>query len=258
MVAEVPLSMARVHPEMIKPSSLIKIWRGQTEMFPFYPPSVLQIWREHRERYVFAKNMGSGLTLDVASGTGYGKQAMSLSGDKYIGLDLDFEANRQSIEVNKGAVEVINGNCLRLPFSSGVFERVVSFETIEHIPLNRVLDFLAELKRVALDKALIFISTPNREVFSPGKSIEDKPICEHHDYEFNPNEFSKILEEVFKEVELFGQGCSTEKDVENPSSGKARIKRIRNLINGSSFSIYPIEECENGDKPRFIIAKCKA
>jgi SAM-dependent methyltransferase len=87
-----------------------------------------------------------------------------------------------------------------LPFGEGSFDAVVSFETLEHIRPYR--KFLLDCRRVLRVDGLLIVSTPNRRIFSPDVA---KPPNPFHVKEFWPDEFRRLIDGLFAEVELFGQ-----------------------------------------------------
>jgi 2-polyprenyl-3-methyl-5-hydroxy-6-metoxy-1,4-benzoquinol methylase len=89
----------------------------------------------------------------------------------------------------------VAADAARLPFGR-VFDSVVSFETIEHVP--DPARFVAECARVLKPGGNFLVSTPNRELWSPRSAT---PLQRHHVKEFTRKEFLAILK-PFK-VQLF-------------------------------------------------------
>lgn len=145
--------------------------------------------QEHLARYRFAADRVRGRVLDVACGTGYGTAML-----KAVGVDLSLEALHYA---RRHPAAYVAADAARLPFGR-VFDAVVSFETIEHVPDPG--RFVADCARVLKPGGQFLVSTPNRELWSPRSP---KPQQRHHVKEFNRREFVETLR-PFK-VELFGQ-----------------------------------------------------
>src|SRR5882672_4626203 len=113
---------------------------------------------------------------------------------KAVGVDLSLEALRYA---RRHPAAYVAADAAQLPFGR-VFDAVVSFETIEHVP--DPARFVAECARVLKPGGLFLVSTPNRELWSPRSA---KPLQRHHVKEFSRKEFLQVLQ-PFK-VQLFGQ-----------------------------------------------------
>lgn len=156
------------------------------------------VFAEHMCRYLFAGQFAKGMTvLDVACGSGYGSSYLVERGaKKVVGLDNSPEA----IEYAKGTygktgVEFLIADAENLPFDSGTFDVVVSFETIEH--LKNQEKCLQEIKRVLKEDGLAIISTPNILVFPKGNIFHTK--------ELSPEEFQELLSGYFKNMAMHFQ-----------------------------------------------------
>ena len=92
-------------------------------------------------------------------------------------------------------VELLRADIRDLPFESESFDVVVCFEVIEHV--ERQADALAELKRVLRPDGTLLISSPNRDVYTPGNP--------HHVHEYLPEELQAELQASFRHVVLYRQ-----------------------------------------------------
>lgn len=115
----------------------------------------------HLQRYVFAGNYVRGKrVLDLACGVGYGSYSLRMMGAESVnGVDLDLEAIAYAREnYKRDGLTYEEGNAL-LWASSGKFDVVVSFETIEHLPCPE--DFLDRVADHLHPDGLLIISAPN-------------------------------------------------------------------------------------------------
>ncbi|MEW6425530.1 MAG: class I SAM-dependent methyltransferase [Bacillota bacterium] len=151
------------------------------------------VYVEHVARYNFALAYVKGKTvLDVACGTGYGTAILASEAGSVVGIDLDRETiayARQNYPHPE--VTYLLGDILRLPLPDESVEVVACFETIEHVADDRKC--LQELRRVLQPGGICLLSTPNRAVFSPGKTLTDQPGNIFHHREYTLDEFRDLL-----------------------------------------------------------------
>lgn len=165
-----------------------------------------RIWIDHEERYKFASRYVSGAkVVDMACGTGYGSHILRGSGaEKVVGVDI----SRETIEhaQNKYKMEGLEfevGNIQHPNLPKNYFDVAVCFETIEHVP-NQEKALIA-LRSVLKPMGMLIISSPNRKLTSPRKSINDQPDNPFHVKEYATEEFISALEPHFKVLEIYGQ-----------------------------------------------------
>jgi ubiquinone/menaquinone biosynthesis C-methylase UbiE len=158
-------------------------------------------WGEHAARYVFAERYISGkLVLDIACGTGFGVGLMKATAASVTGVDVDLAAARDARSECGDNSFVLLGDGLSLPFADASFDVVTSFETLEH--LHARSDFLAELKRVMKETAVLLLSTPNANYTRP---VNGKPVNQFHIHEYLPEELRDELAGHFVVSEFLGQ-----------------------------------------------------
>lgn len=159
-------------------------------------------WGEHRFRYdeVIRRLRPPARILDAACGTAFGSARLRQQGfDFVVGVDLAADALREvPISTRREVGRLLAGDVAGLPFRSGSFDAVVSFETLEHTPRYR--ETLAEFARVLGPAGTLYLSTPNRPVHSPGGVTNP-----FHTQEFDAAELRELLEAHFARVEVFGQ-----------------------------------------------------
>jgi SAM-dependent methyltransferase len=115
-----------------------------------------------------------------------------------VALDPDAQATREA--ARQPGVLVCRGDGTRLPFPSGCFEAVASFETIEHIEED--VAFVAELRRVLAPGGTLMLSTPNA---ANSSSIDGRPENPFHVREYTPGQLTALLRAHFDDVSLLGQ-----------------------------------------------------
>ncbi len=166
----------------------------------------MRIWVDHVARYKFASRYVRGKkVLDISCGTGYGSRILCDSEIvKTTGVDISSEAIdfAQTHYQIKG-LEFKVGNILDINFPKNYFDVITCFETVEHVQ-NQEKAFM-ELKRVLKPTGLLIISSPNRKLTSPGRSINDHPDNPFHVKEYSTGEFVSALGRYFKILEVYGQ-----------------------------------------------------
>lgn len=155
------------------------------------------------DRYVIANTWTKQKTvLDAATGYGYGAGILlSLGASRVVGIDIDADAvndandRYQSSKLEFKVCDIFN---LNETFAENEFEVCTSIETFEHLPPERIDDYLQSLKKVTSET--IFITTPRR------KTAEWVYDGGTHLYEYNPQEFITVLQRNFPDDEVSGFG----------------------------------------------------
>lgn len=160
--------------------------------------------RQHVARYTWASKYVNGKRiLDIACGTGYGAEILAIGrpstmigGDVWIAPDNRFQ---------RGGGVLVNCDAEHLPFESGSFDLVTSFETIEHVPNDKLM--IAEIRRVLAADGSLLLSTPNRRVSSPHleSCFSGAPTNPFHLREYSQGELSDLLRPYFDRIETYGQ-----------------------------------------------------
>ena len=160
-----------------------------------------QIYYEHFHRYATVLELARDKDiLDIACGEGYGTAALALVARTAVGVDLDPESVRHaSARYMAMNVGFRTGDCTQIPAGDASFDLAVSFETIEHLTEQERM--LSELKRVLRPNGMLVISSPNKLVYSDGRSSQNP----FHQRELYFHEFRDMLRSFFPKVRIFGQ-----------------------------------------------------
>lgn len=155
---------------------------------------------EHLARYNLLPG-GDKVILDIGCGAGHGSNMLSHKYKKVYGVDISEDAIQYAKENwNTENIEFKVGSALDIPFPENTFDEVAAFEVFEH--LNDWRKFLSEIKRVLKPEGKVYISTPNKTLYSPGTK---KPINPHHVFEMTILEFKSALSEFYTIKEFYGQ-----------------------------------------------------
>jgi SAM-dependent methyltransferase len=152
---------------------------------------------EHLVRYAWACQFVAGArVLDAGCGLAYGSIMLADAGAaEVVGVDNDESVVASVRDGMPATVSLEVGDVTGLSHDEASFDIVVCFEVIEHVPEpERVLD---ELHRVLRPGGLLVVSTPNRDVYTPGNP--------YHLRELTPHELQAALSERFRSVRLFRQ-----------------------------------------------------
>ncbi|MEW6171421.1 MAG: methyltransferase domain-containing protein [Candidatus Omnitrophota bacterium] len=107
----------------------------------------------------YARNIKNSKILDV--GCGDGEYTSFFCGkNKVFGLDLQNKIQNKF----QPFIEFVTGNAERLPFPNCSFDKVISFDVLEHIQND--IKAVEEIFRVLRKGGYCFLSTPNRNRFS--------------------------------------------------------------------------------------------
>jgi len=173
--------------------------------------------------------------LEIGCGTGYGADYLSRFASNIVAVDVSKKCviycnNRYK----KEKLAFLNSSGLSIPLKDGSVDVIFSFQVIEHIESKKVTDYLDEVKRVLKEGGVFIASTPNKKLrLLPFQ----KPWNPEHKKEYDYKEFKKTLNDVFKEVKVYGL------------KGSEEIQSIeRNRVKQNPLKVYVI-------KPLFSLIK---
>lgn len=153
-----------------------------------------RVANDHIERYRFAGRAAVGAdVVDVASGSGYGAEVLLDCGVRsYRGFDVDASAVESAVRTYSHArASFAVAEARSLPLEDHSVGVLTSFETIEHTYDGAAV--LSEFRRVLARRGTLFLSTPNRRIVSPGKSVHEKPNNRFHRIEYTASEVRALL-----------------------------------------------------------------
>jgi SAM-dependent methyltransferase len=215
-----------------------------------------RVWEDHTARYRFACAYVRGKSvLDIACGTGFGSKILLQGGaDRVVGMDISEDAIRFAREKYVAPrLEFEAGDILCIPSPRNSFERIVSFETLEHVhDPKRALE---EMNRVLAPGGLLIISSPNRKLTSPQKTKEDAPANPFHVTEFTAPEFLEILNGRFEVLMTCGQrGAAKWKQI--PPLRRLLLRLGPSLLSPERGNPEP-EKRRWAKDYRYLIAVCR-
>jgi len=168
----------------------------------FTPECVREIWYEHFHRYALAARWCANLrTLDAACGEGYGASILAKTASAVEAVDISAEAVEHASK-RYGQLENLNyqvADCTSLPYADNEFDRVVSFETLEHLAEQDQL--LAEFRRVLKPDGVLILSSPDKAVYSDQQESSN----EFHVKELYRDELEALIGQNFGAWRLLGQ-----------------------------------------------------
>jgi len=168
----------------------------------FTPECEREIWYEHYHRYALASRWCKNLrTLDAACGEGYGSALLAQSAASVDGVDISEQAISHARQ-RYAKLENVNyhlADCTSLPFADDEFDRVVSFETLEHLAEQDQL--MAEFRRVLKPDGCLILSSPDKATYSDGQEGNN----EFHVRELYRDEFVTLIDKYFPASHLLGQ-----------------------------------------------------
>jgi 2-polyprenyl-3-methyl-5-hydroxy-6-metoxy-1,4-benzoquinol methylase len=149
---------------------------------------------EHRARYHWASSVARGRrVLDAGCGMAYGSALLAAAGASDVtGVDWAEEVLDDARRAMPAGVELVAGDVTDLGFDDGAFDLIVSFEVIEHLDQPDLA--LDEFRRLLAPGGLLVVSSPNRDVYTPGNP--------HHVHEYTPAELHAAIAGRFAHVAM--------------------------------------------------------
>jgi SAM-dependent methyltransferase len=193
----------------------------------FTPEARGAIWYEHWHRYCVALPAVAGRrVLDAACGEGYGSFLLAGAAADVIGVDIDDVAIAHAIGryAARPNLRFVRGSCDALPLDDASVDRVVSFETIEHLSSQAAM--LAEFRRVLAPEGALILSSPNKAVYSGESGTENH----FHVHELERGELEAMLRARFPQQHWYGQRALAHSFLWREDAGVARAAEFIALI----------------------------
>lgn len=145
-------------------------------------------------KFVSAADLRNKVVLDIGCGFGWFKMfALKKKVKKIVGTEIseqDLKTAKRYLRDKRLTLSVADAT--DLPFPDRCFDSVVSWEVIEHIPVNTESKMFSEVCRVLKPGGRFYLSTPNHSVlgnfFDPAWWL----IGHRH---YSPKKLSKIAQE---------------------------------------------------------------
>jgi glycosyltransferase involved in cell wall biosynthesis/2-polyprenyl-3-methyl-5-hydroxy-6-metoxy-1,4-benzoquinol methylase len=172
---------------------------GQNRVAPGFAWNELYI--HSAKRYLFAAEFcKGGLVLDLGCGSGYGAKFLARTAQQVIAADMDPFALQYGEETYPDPrIQRIHVSPEQnLPFETHHFDAIVSLEVVEHVPVEQMEAYFAEIGRLLKPDGVLIMSTPNKQIYI---HYPDP----YHVSLMTLDEFRALLESRFHHVELYGQ-----------------------------------------------------
>lgn len=185
---------------------------------------------ESLARYNYAANYVSGKdVLDLGCGKGSGSYLLLDHGTKRLWCIDDYFKNiyvAQQRDKN-GMIKFLCMDANFMGLHNNSFDIVVAFEVIEHLEDDK--NFLQEIKRILKTQGILLLSTPNKNITSPGRS---KPYNKFHKREYQLDEIKELCSQYFTQVNVLGQSWSC--------YNKKKINKIMDMIPRKIKYLFPL------------------
>jgi len=166
------------------------------------------IRHEHHQRWAFAARWVRGrVVVDCACGDGTGSAYFARAGAAAV-LGIDVASKALALARGRHSdLRLAQGSALALPLLARTVDVFVSLETIEHLATGErgAKAFVDEVARVLKPNGIFVCSTPDRDVYNPGKTENAAPWNPFHVREYDRGEFTRILSRRFERVVVYGQ-----------------------------------------------------
>lgn len=150
--------------------------------------------KSHYRRYEMACNLvdPNDIVGDMACGSGYGTIMLSKKCNKVHGYDIDSLTINEIKKryINETSVAFTETNLLNLNID-GVFDKVISFETIEHFTLEELKILIPLIHKSLKNDGMLIFSTPYNQEENQYSRVF------HKTFQITENKIPEILNNYF-------------------------------------------------------------
>ena len=140
--------------------------------------------------------------LEIGSGDGYGSFYLAPYVKGLTAIDLFYKNIAPARKkYNHRNLKFLMMNGCQLAFKADLFDAVLAFQLIEHIPRALHDNFLQEVKRALRANGFFVLSTPN--LLCLQKKHKRHAKNPHHDLEFSEQILRDLLARHFSRIEIF-------------------------------------------------------
>ena len=163
-----------------------------------------KFYSEHLKPYELVRGYaGNKNILEVGCGDGYGAEYLAKVAKEIVAIDYEEDVIKKSqLKYIAKNLKFLCMGATKLEFPDDVFDIVCSFQVIEHIPENELLNYLHEIKRVLKPGGRFYVSTLNlaHNMKNPDTYKKHPAHCK----EFFFDELKSLLSKVFFDISVFG------------------------------------------------------
>ncbi|MFH0762961.1 MAG: class I SAM-dependent methyltransferase [Candidatus Omnitrophota bacterium] len=210
--------------------------KQETRIIPEQAPA--KFYAQHLKPYEFLRNDSAGKrVLELGCGDGYGSFYLAKIASRAVGIDYEEKVILQAKNKYRHPnLSFLCMNATNLGFKDNSFDIICSFQVIEHIPENKLMLYLSEIKRVLSPGGRFYLSTLNLEhnMKSPLTYKKNSAHCK----EFKVDELKKLLLDIFPAVRIYGLRLAPK------HSFYQRLKKI-GLLNLLPQRINPVNRFYN-------------
>jgi len=158
--------------------------------------------KTHLKRYEFAQTLVNinDICADMACGTGYGSVILSSKAKAVYGVDLDSRVINEITKRYKNNSNVFFEcqNLLNIDYKNK-FDKIISYETIEHLDEKDIVTALTKFNRALVDNGILIFSTPYLQL----KSDKAIKMGFHRTFDIDENKIKGWLYETHFELCYF-------------------------------------------------------
>ena len=217
-----------------------------------------EFFAKHLSAYHFLKSSVTDKTvLEVGFGDGYGMAYLAERAKEVVGIDIaspNIPLAQAKYPLKNLRFSQYDG--LNFPFPDETFDVVGTFQVIEHIPEDKLSEWLGEIKRVLKKDGLFCASTLNlKNALKPG--VPYSKNVDHHK-EFYAHELEDLLGKTFGRVSMHGLRYSVKHQAFRRLKkwGLSRLPFVKSHFQKTSVSDFRVTQ-RNVDTSIDLIAVCR-